>query len=320
MNISRIIIADNQPLTALAVETLCKQLTTNGHNQEAEIVYATNKYELGVLLKQRVNCAVIIDYTLFNFDNQDNFAMMCDLYQETSSWLLLSDELTADFLRFVLYQTTNVSVSYKDSPIDIIREALRFVLRGERYIAQHAMNILLLSETEQPHVNTDLTQTELEILKAMTQGKLTKEIEFGLLDIDKTIRIYADSKKIWMMGKTFDFKDIRSVSLETETRTGSQKIMATSSTDTLGTIGRSVAGAVVGGSTGALIGAGTAKHKTVIEKEGGYNTTSYIVDVKTNILNTPVVTVRFESDRDKALELYSTLELIIEQTHKESEQ
>ena len=38
MNISRIIIADNQPLTALAVETLCKRLTTNGHNQEAEIV------------------------------------------------------------------------------------------------------------------------------------------------------------------------------------------------------------------------------------------------------------------------------------------
>ena len=178
MNISRIIIADNQPLTALAVETLCKRLTTNGHNQEAEIVYATNKYELGVLLKQRVNCAVIIDYTLFNFDNQDNFAMMCDLYQETSSWLLLSDELTADFLRFVLYQTTNVSVSYKDSPIDIIREALRFVLRGERYIAQHAMNILLLSEMEQPHVNTDLTQTELEILKAMTQGKLTKETAY----------------------------------------------------------------------------------------------------------------------------------------------
>ena len=58
MNISRIIIADNQPLTALAVETLCKRLTTNGHNQEAEIVYATNKYELGVLLKQRVNCAL----------------------------------------------------------------------------------------------------------------------------------------------------------------------------------------------------------------------------------------------------------------------
>ena len=178
MNISRIIIADNQPLTALAVETLCKRLTTYGHGEEAEIVYATNKYELGVLLKQGINSAVVIDYTLFNFDNQENFAMMCDLYQKTSSWLLMSDELTAEFLRFVLYQTTNVSVAYKDSPIDIMREALRFVLRCERYIAQHALNILLVQETEQPHVNTDLTQTELEVLKAMTQGKLTKEIAY----------------------------------------------------------------------------------------------------------------------------------------------
>ena len=176
MTISRIIIADNQPLTALAVETLCKRVAFYGHNEEVEIAYATNKYELGVLLKQGVNSAVIIDYTLFNFDNQENFAMMCDLYQKTSSWLLLSDELTPDFLRFVLYQTTNVSVSYKDSPRDILREALRFVMRGERYIAQHAMNILLMQEAEQPHEKPVLTQTEIEILKAMTNGKVTKEI------------------------------------------------------------------------------------------------------------------------------------------------
>ena len=102
--------------------------------------------------------------------------MMCDLYQKSSSWLLLSDELTPDFLRFVLYQTANVSVAYKDAPIDILREALRFVLRGERYIAQHAMSILLMKEIEDRHESTDLTQTEIEVLKAMTQGKTTKEI------------------------------------------------------------------------------------------------------------------------------------------------
>lgn len=178
MDIERIIIADNQPLTALAVETLCKRITSFNQKWEVEIVYATNKYELGTFLKQGKNSAVIIDYTLFNFDNQENFAMMCDLYQNTSSWLLLSDELTAEFLRFVLYQTTNVSVAYKDAPIDILREALRFVLRGERYIAQHAMSILLMQETESTHEKTDLTQTELEVLKAMTQGKATKEIAY----------------------------------------------------------------------------------------------------------------------------------------------
>ena len=176
MNIERIIIADNQPLTALAVETLCKRITSFNHKWDVEIVYATTKYELGVFLKQGNPCAVIIDYTLFNFDNQENFTMMCDLYQKSSSWLLLSDELTPDFLRFVLYQTANVSVAYKDAPIDILREALRFVLRGERYIAQHAMSILLMKEIEDRHESTDLTQTEIEVLKAMTQGKTTREI------------------------------------------------------------------------------------------------------------------------------------------------
>lgn len=147
-------------------------------------------------------------------------------------------------------------------------------------------------------------------------GSLTKEFEIGLLDIDKTIRIYAGSKKIWLMGKAFDFKDIRSVSLQVETKAGNHKIVATSSTDTLGTIGRSVAGAVVGGNTGALIGAGTAKHKTVIEKEGEDDTIVYIVDIKTNDLQKSVVTVRMDNQRDKAVELYSTLELIIEQNSK----
>lgn len=178
MNIERIIIADNQPLTALSVETLCKRIISFKPGREVEIVYATNKYELGVYLKQGKDAAVILDYTLFNFDNQENFTMMCDLYQKSSSWLLLSDELTPEFLRYVLYQTTNVSVVYKDASIDILSESLRFVLRGERYVAQHAMNILLIQETEDSHEKTDLTQTELEVLKAMTQGKATKEIAY----------------------------------------------------------------------------------------------------------------------------------------------
>ena len=85
MDIERIIIADNQPLTALAIETLSKRITSFHHKWEVEIVYAATKYELGVFLKQGKPCAVIIDYTLFNFDNQENFAMMCDLYQKSSS-------------------------------------------------------------------------------------------------------------------------------------------------------------------------------------------------------------------------------------------
>jgi len=169
-----------------------------------------------------------------------------------------------------------------------------------------ALVILLIKEYMQNNIK----------LKELDEqyGVLTKEFEIGWFDIDNKIRIYAESKKIWLMGNVYDFRDIRSVSLETETKTGHHRVIATSSTDTLGTIGRSVAGAFVGGSTGALIGAGTAKHKTVIEQEGENDTIVYIIDIKTTDMQKPVVTVRLENERDKAIELYSTFELIIEQT------
>ena len=133
----RLIIADNQPLTALAVETICRrQQEVFGNGAQMEIVYATNKTELGALLKEGKRSAIVIDYTLYDFVNQENLTMMCDLYRNTSTWLLLSDELTPDFLRYVLYQTSNVGVAYKDAPLSILRESLTYVMRGERYVAQ----------------------------------------------------------------------------------------------------------------------------------------------------------------------------------------
>ena len=173
-----------------------------------------------------------------------------------------------------------------------------------------ALVVLLVKGFVQLSKESDIKSKELD----EQYGELTKEFDIGWFGIDDTIRIYADSKKIWLMGKVYDFKDIRSVSLETETKAGRRKVIATSSTDTLGTIGRSIAGAVVGGSTGALIGAGTAKHKTVIEQEVENDTIVYIVDIKTTDMQKPVVTVRLEAQRDKAIELYSTFELILEQT------
>lgn len=173
----RLIIADNQPLTALAVETICRQQQeVFGNGAQMEIVYATNKTELGALLKEGKRSAIVIDYTLYDFVNQENLTMMCDLYRNTSTWLLLSDELTPDFLRYVLYQTSNVGVAYKDAPLSILRESLTYVMRGERYVAQHATDILLQQAAEAEHPKAELTQTEREVLKLIAQGKTTKEI------------------------------------------------------------------------------------------------------------------------------------------------
>ncbi len=172
MNAERIIIADNQPLTALAVETLAKNIVGS---TGVEILHADNKQQLGTLLKDKKRTAVILDYTLFDFENSESLVIMSEA-SPMVTWLLLSDELTPDFLRYVLYETQHIGVAYKDLPVDILCEALKYVFRGERYIAQHATEVLLQTAVVQEKHKDDLTQTEREVLKAIAQGKTTKEI------------------------------------------------------------------------------------------------------------------------------------------------
>lgn len=168
----RIIIADNQPLTSLAVETLAREIIGGSG---ADIQYADSKQQLAALLRDPRPAAVILDYTLFDFTNSESLIIMSEA-NASVTWLLLSEDLTSDFLRYVLYETQNIGVAYKDAPLDILREALRYVMRGERYISQHATEVLLQSAVVQDKHKDDLTQTEREVLKAIAQGKTTKEI------------------------------------------------------------------------------------------------------------------------------------------------
>lgn len=146
-------------------------------------------------------------------------------------------------------------------------------------------------------------------------GPLTKTYSIGTF-LNDSIRIYEESQKVWLMGCIYDFKDILSVTLETETKKGQGRIIATTSTDTFGTIGRSMVGKLACGNTGALIGAGTAKKKTVIEQETIEDShVIYTLDIKIDNLQRPVVIVKLEDKRDQAIELYSVFDLIIKRSH-----
>ncbi|MBO6234915.1 MAG: response regulator transcription factor [Prevotella sp.] len=172
---SRIIIADPQPLTALAIETLACKVAPSvpGIQQDAdggiEVAHAIDRFALTQLLKDGTPSAVMLDYTLLDFDNQESLCLLADAHKDTSSWLLLSDDLTADFIRYVLYQTTNIGITFKDASLDILREAMR-------YVSQHATDILIQKAVERDNPKDDLTQTEREVLKSIALGKTTKEI------------------------------------------------------------------------------------------------------------------------------------------------
>ena len=163
------ILADNQELTRFALENLLQQ-------DETAVVYrAFDKAGLVALLKEHESAIVILDYTLFDFTDEDQLLIVAERFA-LSQWVLLSDELTSRFLRRVVYSSHQFSVVFKDGPMQEVREALQAASRHNRYISQRALEAIISQQQEEDEQPSVLTSTETEIVKAIAQGKTTKEI------------------------------------------------------------------------------------------------------------------------------------------------
>ena len=163
------ILADNQELTRFALENLLQQ-------DETAVVYrAFDKAGLVALLKDHESAIVILDYTLFDFTDEDQLLIVAERFA-LSQWVLLSEELTSRFLRRVVYSSHQFSVVFKDGPLQEVREALQSASRHNRYISQRALEAIISQQQEEDEQPSVLTNTETEIVKAIAQGKTTKEI------------------------------------------------------------------------------------------------------------------------------------------------
>ncbi len=162
------ILADNQPLTHYALKCL---LESQGPNTVLEV---EDKASLIELLKAADDVVVLLDYTLFDFSDATSLIILADRYPR-SEWILISDELTHDLMRHVVYDSRHISIVYKHDELNTIREALRSVSHRQRFICQRATEALL----EQRHMETratPLTATEMEVLRAIAKGTTTREI------------------------------------------------------------------------------------------------------------------------------------------------
>ena len=65
---------------------------------------------------------------------------------------------------------------FKDGPLQEVREALQAASRHNRYISQRALEAIISQQQEDDEQPSVLTSTETEIVKAIAQGKTTKEI------------------------------------------------------------------------------------------------------------------------------------------------
>jgi len=162
------IIADNQELTRFALESLLQK-------EEENVVYrAFDRAGLVALLKEHESAVVLLDYTLFDFADEDQLLIIAERFS-LSDWILISDELTPQFIRRVVYSSHQFSVVFKDGPLSEIREALNAVSRHTRYLSQRALETIITQQQEEGTPNI-LTTTEMEIVKAIALGKTTKEI------------------------------------------------------------------------------------------------------------------------------------------------
>ena len=165
----KFIIADNQELTRFALESLLK------HDEENVVYKASDKAGLMERLKEHENAVVLLDYTLFDFADEDQLLIVAERFA-LSQWILISDDLTPQFLRRVIYSSHQFSVVYKDGTLKDVRDALEAVSHHNRHISQRALETIIIQQQEEEERPSVLTTTEMEIVKAIAQGKSTKEI------------------------------------------------------------------------------------------------------------------------------------------------
>ena len=163
------ILADNQELTRFALESLLK------HDEENVVYRAIDKAGLVELLKEHENAVVLLDYTLFDLADEDQLLIIAERFS-LSQWILISDDLTPQFLRRVIYSSHQFSIVYKDGTMKDIRDALDAVNRHTRHISQRALETIITHQQEEEERPCILTETETEIVRAIAQGKSTKEI------------------------------------------------------------------------------------------------------------------------------------------------
>ena len=162
------ILADNQELTRYALESLLQK-------EEENVVFrAFDRAGLVELLREYENAVVILDYTLFDFADEEQLLIIAERFN-LSDWILISDDLTPQFMRRVVYSSHQFSVVFKDGPLSEVRDALNAVNRHTRYLSQRALETIIIQQQEEETPNI-LTQTETEIVKSIALGKTTKEI------------------------------------------------------------------------------------------------------------------------------------------------
>jgi DNA-binding NarL/FixJ family response regulator len=164
-----LILADNQPITALGIISLWNDMYS-----ESEVVLAKDKKELLASLSKHATALVALDYTLFDMPGMETLLIIGLRFPQVR-WILFSDDLSEVFLHRMALER-QFSVVLKDASVEEIKQAIQYssgIVR-KQYFCERVKTIL--EGRKETLDKLSLTSTEKEILKAIAQGKTSQMI------------------------------------------------------------------------------------------------------------------------------------------------
>lgn len=164
-----IIIADNQDITQAGMAYVLSK------RDNISCRVARDKSELLLLLNDCPEAVVILDYTLFDISSESDLLNIGQRFP-LAHLILWSEELSVDFIRHLVNASNRISVLMKDAKMAEIEQCLDYVLQGQRFLCQHATNMILTPTASVDNETVALTKTETEILKEIALGATTREI------------------------------------------------------------------------------------------------------------------------------------------------
>ena len=130
-------------------------------------------------------------------------------------------------------------------------------------------------------------------------------------NIDNEFIVFDKAKKLWLCGHEISIDDINSFAIDDESVIQKGQITAVTSTNTGSMAGRSIAGALLGGEAGAIIGGATAKKKTVFEQENDEIIHDYALVVNICDINNPMLLIKIGRNKNKAMEINALMQVIM---------
>lgn len=199
---------------------------------------------------------------------------------------------------FILYRTVTLYViAKKERDAEMAAEEER--KRKERHLAR------IEKENKYNSIRNELISRNGEPGRSITINSLYEfNIENELIVFDKT-------KKIWLCGDEIAIEDINSFVVDDESTIQKGQIKAVTSTGTGRLAGRSIAGALLGGEAGAIIGGATAKKETIFSQENDKIIHNYALIVNIRDLNKPMIIIKIGKDKNKAMEINALMEVVM---------